>query len=119
MPKIVGGPKTIVDELERWSELADVDGFNLAHATNPGSFEDLIDFVLPELRRRGLFPAKGDVKEGLTARELVFGQADLLDDHYGAKFRWRAGEKGPKYLEESEVDDRPAKKRKIATGESK
>ncbi|KAJ4364192.1 hypothetical protein N0V83_009648 [Neocucurbitaria cava] len=53
--KIVGSPKTVVDELERWLDVADVDGFNLSHVVSPGSFEDIIQRVLPELRKRGLF----------------------------------------------------------------
>lgn len=53
--KVVGSPTTVVDELERWVEVAGVDGFNLAHLTNPGSFEDIIHFVIPELQKRGLF----------------------------------------------------------------
>ncbi|KAI5865261.1 Nitrilotriacetate monooxygenase component A/pristinamycin IIA synthase subunit A [Durotheca rogersii] len=87
MPKIIGSPKTVVDELERWVEEADVDGFNLAHAVNPGSFEDIIEFVIPELRRRGLFRT-GVEREGATAREVFFGQPHLLADHPGYQFKW-------------------------------
>lgn len=96
--KIVGSPKTVVDELERWVEVAGVDGFNLGHITNPGSFEDIIEFVLPELRKRGLF--RGAVeKEGATAREAFLGTSWLPDDHPGKAFRWYAGEEVPKYAE--------------------
>jgi FMN-dependent oxidoreductase (nitrilotriacetate monooxygenase family) len=94
--KIVGSPKTVVDELERWVEVADVDGFNLAHITNPGSFEDIIEFVLPELQRRGLFRTKA-AKEGATARESFLGSPWLLEDHPGRKFRWNEGEDAPEY----------------------
>ncbi|KAF2429082.1 alkanesulfonate monooxygenase [Tothia fuscella] len=111
MPKIVGGPQKIADELERWAEVADVDGFNLSHITNPGSFEDIIEFVIPELRKRGLFRTK--VPEGITAREQVFGQPGLLSDHYGSKFRWAAGEDAPRYLAD---DLEPAPKRRKVNG---
>lgn len=87
-PKIIGGPAAVVDELERWAEISGVDGFNLTHVVNPGSFEDIVEFVLPELRRRGLFRSKVE-QEGATAREVFFGQAHLLDDHAGRQFRWR------------------------------
>ena len=97
--KVVGSPKTVVDELERWVEVADVDGFNLAHITNPGSFEDIIDFVIPELQRRGLFRTEVE-KEGLTARETFLGSRWLLEDHPGRKFRWYAGEEVPQYERE-------------------
>ncbi|KAK7973415.1 xenobiotic compound family monooxygenase [Apiospora saccharicola] len=91
MAKAVGGPKTVADELERWVEVAGVDGFNLAHITNPGSFEDIIEFLLPELRARGLFGV--DVKEeGATAREVFVGSRRLPEDHPGSKYKWRAGE---------------------------
>lgn len=85
--KIVGGPKKVADELERWVEVADVDGFNLTHVTNPGSFEDIIKYLLPELRARGLFRAEVENK-GLTAREVFLGSKYLLDDHPGSKYRW-------------------------------
>ncbi|KAF2013680.1 alkanesulfonate monooxygenase [Aaosphaeria arxii CBS 175.79] len=86
-PKVVGSPKTVVDELERWIEIADLDGFNLSHIVNPGSFEDIIEFVLPELRRRGLFRENVE-KKGQTVRESFLGQPWLLDDHPGRKYRW-------------------------------
>lgn len=86
----------MVDELERWADEADVDGFNLAHVTNPGSFEDIIEFVIPELRRRGRFrdptSGAGTCKEGATAREVFLGQPHLLSDHPGYQFKWKADE---------------------------
>ncbi|KAJ5163874.1 Nitrilotriacetate monooxygenase component A/pristinamycin IIA synthase subunit A [Penicillium coprophilum] len=75
--KVVGSPTTVADELERWVEVSDVDGFNLAHIVNPGTFEDIIEFLLPELRRRGVFREEIE-KEGATAREY---QLDLLESH--------------------------------------
>jgi hypothetical protein len=102
--RIVGSPTTVVDELERWVEVAGLDGFNLSQLVNPGSFEDIIEFVLPELQRRGLFRTKVE-KEGATARETYFGAeaADgwLLPDHPGRKFRWEAGKEAPVYLANS------------------
>jgi FMN-dependent oxidoreductase (nitrilotriacetate monooxygenase family) len=87
---IVGSPKTVVDELERWVEVADVDGFNLQFAVSPGTFEDIIEYVIPELQARGLFHTDYE-KPGATARESILGQGDrLLPDHYGSQFRWRA-----------------------------
>ena len=88
IPKIVGSPKTVVDELERWVELGDVDGFNLSHVVNPGSFDDMIEFLLPELRKRGLFRTKVE-KEGVTVRDAFLGQAHLLSDHPGYQFKWK------------------------------
>jgi alkanesulfonate monooxygenase SsuD/methylene tetrahydromethanopterin reductase-like flavin-dependent oxidoreductase (luciferase family) len=42
MPKVIGSPSTVVDEMERWVEMSGIDGFNLAHVFNPGSFEDIV-----------------------------------------------------------------------------
>lgn len=98
--KLIGSGKTVADELERWVDISGVDGFNLAHITNPGSFEDVIEFLLPELRARGLFRDKVD-KEGATAREAYLGEGQirLPEDHPGSKYKWRAGEEVPKYQE--------------------
>ncbi|RDW67441.1 LLM class flavin-dependent oxidoreductase [Aspergillus mulundensis] len=100
--KIIGSGKTVADELQRWVEVSGVDGFNIAHITNPGSFEDVIEFLLPELRARGLFRDKVE-KEGVTAREayLGVGQVRLPEDHPGSYYKWRAGEAVPKYQEEA------------------
>ncbi|KAH8815996.1 alkanesulfonate monooxygenase [Xylogone sp. PMI_703] len=94
--KLVGSPKTVVDELERWVEVADIDGFNLAHVTNPGSFEDIIEFVLPEMQARGIFRKQVE-KEGATTRETFLGSPWLLQDHPGRQYRWVAGESAPQY----------------------
>jgi len=94
--KAIGSPKTVVDELERWVDIADIDGFNLANVTNPGSFEDIIEFVIPELQRRGLFRTEVE-KEGVTAREVFQGSPWLSHDHPGRKFKWAAGEEPPVY----------------------
>lgn len=94
--KAVGSPTTVADELESWIEISGVDGFNLAHVTNPGSFEDIIEFLLPELRKRGVF--RNDVeKEGATAREVFIGSKRLPEDHPGSQYKWRAGEALPEY----------------------
>lgn len=91
--KIVGSPTTVADELERWAQVADLDGFNLSHVVSPGSFEDIIEWVLPELRLRGLFRNEVE-KRGATAREAFLGQSWLLDDHPGRKYRWEASKDG-------------------------
>lgn len=64
----IGSPKTVVDELQRWIDETDVDGFNVSAAISPGSFEDVIKWVVPEMKRRLVFwdPKKA---EGKTMRE--------------------------------------------------
>jgi FMN-dependent oxidoreductase (nitrilotriacetate monooxygenase family) len=84
-PVIVGSPKTVVDELERWMVEADVDGFNLSSVIRPAGEEDFVRLVSPELRRRGLL---AEPAEGQSFREAVLGKgARLADDHRGARFR--------------------------------
>lgn len=97
--KIIGSAKTCADELERWVEVADVDGFNLSYATIPGTLEDLIEFLLPELRRRGVFWSDYDVSGG-TLRENylgVEGKNRLDDSHPGSRYKWKDGEDVPLY----------------------
>ena len=87
-PVAIGSPATVADELERWVEEGDLDGFNIGYVTTPGSFEDVVNLLVPELRRRRIYPEADD--DGLTARERVFGkgQAGLRDDHPGSRFRY-------------------------------
>ncbi|KZC95408.1 LLM class flavin-dependent oxidoreductase [Clavibacter tessellarius] len=52
-PVISGSATTVADELERWIEVGGTDGFNLAYVVTPGTFEAVVDLLVPELRRRG------------------------------------------------------------------
>lgn len=74
-PVLVGGPRRIADELESWAEEADLDGFNLAYALMPETFEDVVEHLVPELQRRGMFKRK--YKPG-TYREKLFGRGPRL-----------------------------------------
>jgi long-chain alkane monooxygenase len=86
-PVVVGGPEKVADEMERWVAVADVDGFNLAYAITPGTFADLVTYVVPELQRRALVRTSYD---GNTLRENLLGrgQPRLRDDHPGARYRY-------------------------------
>jgi FMN-dependent oxidoreductase (nitrilotriacetate monooxygenase family) len=84
-PVLVGGPKRIADELEAWAEEADLDGFNLAYVVMPETFVDVVNHVVPELQRRGLY--KKEYAPG-TYREKLFGRGPHLEgNHPGAKYR--------------------------------
>ncbi|KAJ9220183.1 hypothetical protein DTO207G8_201 [Paecilomyces variotii] len=103
-PKIIGSAKTVADQLEKWVEVADVDGFNFSAASIPETFEDIITYLLPELRKRGLFWDDYTVKGG-TFRENVYGKAGqnrLPDTHPGAQYFWKEGEEVPKYALQKE-----------------
>jgi alkanesulfonate monooxygenase SsuD/methylene tetrahydromethanopterin reductase-like flavin-dependent oxidoreductase (luciferase family) len=63
---IVGGPKEIADQMEAWFVEGACDGFVIGATHIPGSFEDFVRFVVPELQRRGLFRKE---YTGATLRE--------------------------------------------------
>lgn len=63
---LVGTPAEVVDRLEEWFEAGAADGFNILPPTFPDGLDDIIRWVLPELRRRGLFR---EDYEGSTLRE--------------------------------------------------
>jgi FMN-dependent oxidoreductase (nitrilotriacetate monooxygenase family) len=63
---IVGGPKEIADRLEQWFVERGCDGYVIAGTHTPGTFEDFVRFVVPELQRRGLFQTE---YRGATLRE--------------------------------------------------
>ena len=84
-PTIVGSGAEIADQLQEWVEETDVDGFNLAYAITPGTFEDVVKFVVPELRKRGAYPE--EYVPG-TLRQKLHGRGDRLPaEHKGASYR--------------------------------
>ncbi|WP_304648085.1 LLM class flavin-dependent oxidoreductase [uncultured Helicobacter sp.] len=83
--KIIGGKKEVCDTLQELIEYSDADGFNLAYATTPGSFEDVVEFIVPELKKRGVY--QESYTEG-SLRHKLFGNGDRLpSSHRGAKYR--------------------------------
>ncbi|WP_158892304.1 LLM class flavin-dependent oxidoreductase [Amycolatopsis anabasis] len=84
-PVVAGSPAQVADELERWVAEADVDGFNLAYATTPGTFADFARLVVPELRARGRVPEHPGT--GTLREKLSGGGPRLPADHPGAGYR--------------------------------
>lgn len=84
-PVIVGGPETVADELESWVNETGINGFNLSHAVQYQDVKDFIDFVVPELQKRG---AMRTTYQGSTLREQLFGAGNgrLQNDHPGAAY---------------------------------
>ena len=64
--EIVGTPEQIVDQLEEWFLNDAADGFNIQPPTFLDGFNDIVELVIPELQRRGLFRTE---YEGSTLRE--------------------------------------------------
>ena len=85
-PLFVGSAEEIADTLIGWVAATGIDGFNLAYAVTPESFEDFVDLVVPELQRRGAY--KRGYRPG-TLREKLFGpgRPRLAPPHPAAKYR--------------------------------
>lgn len=86
-PVIIGSGETVAKELARIQDETDVDGFNLAYHITPGTFEDIVKYVVPELQKLDRY--KTEYTEG-TMRHKLFGRGDHLpSNHYGASFALR------------------------------
>jgi long-chain alkane monooxygenase len=84
-PVFVGGPQTVANLMQEWVEETDVDGFNLAYAVTHETFEDIVNHLVPELQKRGIY--KTDYQPG-TLREKLFGAGPrLAQSHPGARYR--------------------------------
>jgi alkanesulfonate monooxygenase SsuD/methylene tetrahydromethanopterin reductase-like flavin-dependent oxidoreductase (luciferase family) len=55
LPTFVGTPTKIADQMEEWFAGGACDGFVIAATHVPGTYEDFVRLVIPELQRRGLF----------------------------------------------------------------
>jgi FMN-dependent oxidoreductase (nitrilotriacetate monooxygenase family) len=62
----VGTPATIADQMEEWLMTDACDGFNVMFPYLPAGLDDVVNKVVPELQRRGLFRQE---YEGVTLRE--------------------------------------------------
>ena len=64
--EMIGTPETIADTMEQWLSEAAADGFNVMFPFLPAGLDDVVDRVVPELQRRGIF--RRDY-EGTTLRD--------------------------------------------------
>jgi len=53
--KFVGTPQRIADSMQEWLETDASDGFNVMFHTVPEGLDDVVDLLVPELTRRGIF----------------------------------------------------------------
>ena len=63
---VIGTASQIADRMEEWFHGRAADGFNVMPQALPESLEDIVDLLIPELQRRGLFRTE---YEGSTLRE--------------------------------------------------
>jgi long-chain alkane monooxygenase len=84
-PVIAGTPEEVADQIEEWIDDTGLDGFNLAYVEAHRTFEDIVELLIPELRRRGRYR---DGYEPGTYREKLFSAgARLPANHPGARYR--------------------------------
>lgn len=63
---LIGTATQVVDQLPQWFENEATDGFNVLPPTTPAGLNDIVEFIVPELRTRGLFRT---AYEGTTLHE--------------------------------------------------
>lgn len=81
---VVGTPKVVADEIERWLDEDGIDGINLRQFHSFGTAQDFAELVVPELRRRGRLRDE----PATSLRDRIFGRGDRLPDtHFGARYR--------------------------------
>jgi FMN-dependent oxidoreductase (nitrilotriacetate monooxygenase family) len=85
----VGDAVTVADEVEEFLSYVDSDGFLVQPHITPGTYDDFIGLLVPELRRRGLLDAPAETGT-LRARLFPDNGDHLPATHVGSSFR--AGE---------------------------
>jgi long-chain alkane monooxygenase len=85
---VFGTPDQVVDRIQHWVDVTDLDGFNVHSHVSPESYRDFVELIVPELQRRGLFRDRYDAAE-TTFRERLFGagRPTLPASHPGAAYR--------------------------------
>jgi alkanesulfonate monooxygenase len=81
-PVFVGSPADVANAMEIFIAQTGVDGFNLAYAVLPESFSDIVELLIPELQRRGLY--KTNYTRG-TLRQKLFGAGARLPQSHPAR----------------------------------
>ncbi|ENV32579.1 LLM class flavin-dependent oxidoreductase [Acinetobacter gerneri] len=89
-PVIVGSATTVADHLQEWVEDTGIDGFNLAYILAHQSVEDVVNYVVPELQRRGVY--QKEYRKGTLREKLFERDAHLPEEHRGAKYRFHQKE---------------------------
>ena len=80
--RLSGGPNVIVDHMQNWTETGVVDGFTILPPLVPEGVDMLVDLIVPEMRRRGLFRKS---YRGSTLREHLRLRKPLHATHQQVK----------------------------------
>lgn len=92
---VVGTPKTVADEIERWLDEDGLDGINLRQYHSFDTARDFAELVVPELRKRGRLPEEGSHPGTLRERLFGAGNSRLPDEHIGTRYRGGANLNNP------------------------
>lgn len=89
-PMPVGTPEQVADSMQEWWSEGGIDGFNISYMSNPDSINDLVELLIPELQRRGIYwqdyaAPGGTLRENMQNKP---GQPLAAQDHPAAKLRW-------------------------------
>lgn len=78
--KFIGTKEQVADQFQQWAVEGGAAGFNITQSYGIGTFEELIDEVIPVLQRRGLYRTEYD---GQTLRENLYGKGHsrIKDTH--------------------------------------
>lgn len=95
-PLIIGTAEEVAETIQQWVDISDIDGFNFAYTVLPQTYEEIVDKLLPELRKRGLartdYPDGDGTSDFLTFREQLFGQKTVDITHPAHGLNWAAEE---------------------------
>jgi len=75
---LIGSPTQVADELSRWMEVGNLDGFNIARIVAHETLENFIELVVPVLQEREIY--KTEYQPG-TFRQKLFGTTRIPADH--------------------------------------
>lgn len=92
---VVGDPKTVADEIERWLDEDGLDGINLRQYHSFDTARDFAELVVPELRQRGRMPQEGERASTLRERLFGDGRSRLPERHIGTRYRGGANLQNP------------------------
>ncbi len=78
---VVGTPEQVADDIEAWFRHGAADGFNLMPDVLPSGFDHVVEQLVPELQRRGLFRREYD--ETTLRGHLGLGLPGVPSDVWG------------------------------------
>jgi FMN-dependent oxidoreductase (nitrilotriacetate monooxygenase family) len=87
---LVGTPQQVAERIEEHARISGTSGYMINPLISPGSLEDFVELVIPELQKRGLYrtqPQSGTFRSRLRGD----GSNHLPASAYGASFRFNEG----------------------------